>query len=224
MTYSKCAFAMSEAYPHSPVKHWCEFEFIAKTVSNPNIHIKGNYSYYSAYWDQGFQRSVVRYLHDKPATAAKPIDQLYIGNFVCFGAECIIMMGGNQLHRSDWIAAFPFDSRSFVAAGDTHIGDGCWIGSRAIIMQGVKLGEGAVIATAAVVTQDVPPYAVVAGVPAKIIHYRFSAEEIAQLLTLKIYDLDEKQLLNMREHLQSDDIQSLTQYLNPHNTQPDSAS
>lgn len=80
---------------NSPVKHWCEFEFISKTVKNPNIHIKGNYSYYSAYWDQGFERCVVRYLHDKPATPDKPIDQLYIGNFVCFGAESVIMMGGN---------------------------------------------------------------------------------------------------------------------------------
>jgi chloramphenicol O-acetyltransferase type B len=110
---------------------------------NPNIHIKGNYSYYSAYWDQGFERCVVRYLHDKPATPEKPIDQLHIGNFVCFGAECVIMMGGNQLHRPDWISTFPFDTRSFLPAGDTVIADGCWIGSRAMIMQGVKLGEGA---------------------------------------------------------------------------------
>ena len=115
---------------NSPVKHWCEFEFIAKTVNNPNIHIKGNYSYYSAYWDQGFERCVVRYLHDKPATPEKPIDQLHIGNFVCFGAECVIMMGGNQLHRPDWISTFPFDTRSFLPAGDTVIADGCWIGKR----------------------------------------------------------------------------------------------
>jgi len=46
---------MSEQLINSPVKHWCEFEFISKTVKNPNIHIKGNYSYYSAYWDQGLE-------------------------------------------------------------------------------------------------------------------------------------------------------------------------
>lgn len=200
---------MSQALINSPVKHWCEFEFIAKTVNNPNIHIKGHYSYYSAYWDSGFERCVVRYLHDKPSTTDKPIDQLYIGNFVCFGAECVIMMGGNQLHRTDWIAAFPFDTRSFVAAGDTHIADGCWIGSRAMIMQGVSLGEGAVVATGAVVTQDVPPYAVVAGVPAKIIKYRFPADKIEKLLALKLYDLDEKQILAMRESLQGDDVDGL---------------
>ena len=198
---------------NSPVKHWCEFEFIAKTVNNPNIHIKGNYSYYSAYWDQGFERCVVRYLHDKPATPEKPIDQLHIGNFVCFGAECVIMMGGNQLHRADWISTFPFDTRSFLPAGDTIIGDGCWIGSRAMIMQGVKLGEGAVVATGAVVTQDVLPYTIVAGVPAKVMKYRFSPQDIEKLLALKLYDLDERQFLKIRELLQTDNIDHLKSFL-----------
>src|SRR5690606_1807411 len=109
---------------------------------------------------------------------------------------------------------FPFDTRSFVPAGDTVIGDGCWIGSRAMIMQGVKLGEGAVVATGAVVTKDVPPYAVVGGVPAKIIKYRFSEEDIEKLLSLKLYDLDEKQFLKMREQLQTDDITSVVNYCN----------
>ena len=123
------------------------------------------------------------------------------------------MMGGNQLHRTDWISAFPFDTRSFVPAGDTIIGDGCWIGSRAMIMQGVELGEGAVVATGAVVTKDVPPYTVVGGVPAKIIKYRFPEADIEKLLALKLYDLDEKQFLKMREQLQTDDINSLLEFL-----------
>ena len=197
----------------SPVKHWCEFEFISKTVKNPNIHIRGNYSYYSAYWDQGFERCVVRYLHEKPSTPDKPIDQLHIGNFVCFGAECVIMMGGNQLHRPDWLSTFPFDTRSFVPAGDTIIADGCWIGSRAMVMQGVKLGEGCVIATGSVVTKEVPAYAIVGGTPAQLIKYRFPIEQIEKLLALKLYDLNEKQILAMREVLQSDDIDALLEYL-----------
>lgn len=197
---------------NSPVKHWCEFEFISKTVKNPNIHIKGNYSYYSAFWDQGFERCVVRYLHDKASTAEKPIDQLYIGNFVCFGAECVIMMGGNQLHRSDWISTFPFDTRSFLPAGDTIIGDGCWIGSRAMIMQGVTLGEGAIVATGAIVTQNVPPYTIVGGVPAKVIKSRFTETDIEKLLSLKLYERDEKQILKMREQLQTNNIDSLLDF------------
>jgi chloramphenicol O-acetyltransferase type B len=75
------------------------------------------------------------------------------------------------------------------------------------------LGEGAVVATGAVVTQDVPPYAIVAGVPAKVIKYRFPEQDIEKLLSLKLYDLDEKQILKMREHLQTDDINQLFQFL-----------
>ena len=204
---------MSKQLINSPVHHWCEFEFISKTVKNPNIHIKGNYSYYSAYWDQGFERCVVRYLHEKPASIEKPIDQLHIGNFVSIGSESVIMMGGNQLHRTDWLSTFPFDTRSFLPAGDTIIGDACWIGSRAMIMQGITLGEGAVVATGAVVTKNVPPYAIVGGVPAKIIKYRFPLADIATLLELKIYDLDEKQILKMREQLQTDDVKRLAAYI-----------
>jgi len=96
------------------------------------------------------------------------------------------------------------------------IGDGCWIGSRAMIMQGVTLGEGAVVATGAVVTKDVPPYAVVGGVPAKIIKYRFPQEDIEKLLSLKLYDLDEKQFLKMREKLQTDDLESLILFFKNH--------
>ena len=87
------------------------------------------------------------------------------------------------------------------------------ISSRAMIMQGVCLGEGAVVATGAVVTKDVPPYAVVGGVPAKIIKYRFPEEDIKKLLSLKLYDLDEKQFLKMREQLQTDDVLLLSNYV-----------
>lgn len=68
------------------------------------------------------------------------------------------------------------------------IGNDVWIGLRAIIMPGVKIGDGAVIATGAIVTKDIPPYAIAAGVPAKIIKYRFSPQIIDELLKLKWWD------------------------------------
>jgi len=62
-----------------------------------------------------------------------------------------------------------------------EIGHDVWVGARAIVLDGVKISNGAIIAANAVVTKDVPPYAIVAGVPAKVIRYRFSSEKIEQL-------------------------------------------
>ena len=68
------------------------------------------------------------------------------------------------------------------------IGSDCWIGQRVFIVGGVKIGDGAVVLAGAVVTRDVPPYAIVGGVPAKIIKYRYDEETIQFLLDLKWWE------------------------------------
>jgi acetyltransferase-like isoleucine patch superfamily enzyme len=68
------------------------------------------------------------------------------------------------------------------------IGNDVWIGSGAQVLQGVKVGDGAVLAAGAIVTKDVPPYAIVAGVPARILRYRFDENRIQTLLRLKWWD------------------------------------
>src|SRR5690606_29947135 len=71
------------------------------------------------------------------------------------------------------------------------IGNDVWIGEDAIIMGGVKIGDGAIIAARAVVTKDVPPYSIYGGVPAKLIKYRFDNYIIKKLLAIKWWDLEE---------------------------------
>ncbi len=78
------------------------------------------------------------------------------------------------------------------------IGNDVWIGSRAIIIGGITIGNGAVVGAGAIVTKDVPPYAIVGGVPAKVIRYRFSPEVIEKLLELQWWNLPDETL---KEHI-----------------------
>ena len=80
----------------------------------------------------------------------------------------------------------PFEEES----GMTEIGNDVWIGDRTVIMSGVKIGDGAIVAAGAVVTKDVPPYAVVGGVPARVIKYRFDEATIRRLLDLQWWKYD----------------------------------
>ncbi|WP_274689348.1 CatB-related O-acetyltransferase [Spartinivicinus poritis] len=198
-------------------KHWSKVEYLHQTVTNPNIHIKGSHSYYSDAWSGCFEDSVVRYLYGDAYSQATwtpqwEIDQLYIGDYVCIGAEVVIVMGGNHTHRMDWFSLYPFADKvtdSYLGKGDTVIGDGVWIGMRAMIMPGVNIGEGAVIAANAVVTKSVLPYSVVAGNPAKVIKARFSDEVIESLLVLAIYDWPEEKFAAMRQWMCADNIEQL---------------
>lgn len=197
-------------------KHWSRVEYLHETVTNPNIHIKGRHSYYSDCWDNGFERSVVRYLQgDALSQSWEPIghlDRLWIGDYVCIAAEAVILMGGNNTHRSDWFSLYPFMETlkgSYRPKGDTHIGDGSWIGMRAMIMPGIILGEGAIVAAGSVVTKDVSPYSVVGGNPARVIAWRFDSSTIERLLKLNVYQLSHEQFETIRPLLSNNDIDAL---------------
>ena len=88
----------------------------------------------------------------------------------------------------------------------TIIGNDVWIGEKALIMSGVTIGDGAIIAAHAVVTKDVPPYSIVGGVPAKVIKYRFSEDVIEKLLDLKWWNMTDEEIIAHKEFFAKENI------------------
>lgn len=201
------------------LKHWSKVEYLHQTVTNPNIHIKGTSSYYSNAWSGNFEQSVVRYLYGDAYSlenwkSAWPIDQLFIGSHVCIAAEAVILMGGNNTHRTDWFSLYPFAeviSDAYIGKGDTVIGDGAWIGMRAMIMPGITIGEGAIIASGAVVTKNVAPYTIVAGNPAQWVKNRFPPQLIDDLLALQIYEWSTEKFAQLRAFICAADMDVLVE-------------
>jgi acetyltransferase-like isoleucine patch superfamily enzyme len=115
-------------------------------------------------------------------------EMLRIGHFCSIGAGVEFMLGGN--HPTQGFSTFPFKvkvlghEREAVSRGPILVGDDVWIGNRVMVMSGVTVGQGAVIGAGTVVTRDVPPYAVVAGNPGRVVRYRFEPDVIAELMRL----------------------------------------
>lgn len=97
--------------------------------------------------------------------------------------------------------------------GDIVVGNDVWIGYDAIIMSGVKIGDGAIIGSRAVVTHDVLPYTIVGGVPAKVIKRRFSDDVILKLLQIKWWDWPYEKIQANIKYIQSGDIDKLERFL-----------
>ncbi|UXN05891.1 CatB-related O-acetyltransferase [Bartonella sp. HY761] len=197
-------------------KHWSKTQLLHEVVTNPNIIVKGTHSYYSDCWDSGFESYCVRYLQGDAISRAWnnnwELDKLHIGDYVCIAAEVIILMGGNHTHRADWFCLYPFADfidEAYERKGDTIIEDGAWLGMRSILLPGVKIGEGAIIAANSVVTKNVEPYSIVAGSPAKLVKHRFTSEVINDLLALKIYDWPEDKFNAVKRQLCANDMHAL---------------
>ncbi|MBC2851739.1 CatB-related O-acetyltransferase [Cetobacterium sp. 8H] len=129
------------------------------------------------------------------------------------------MLAGNQGHNHSWISAYPFDSRIFSNAkngfqrkGDTIIGNDVWIGTEALIMPGISIGDGAIVAARAVVTKDVPAYTVVGGNPATIIRKRFSESEISHLLDIKWWEWSIEKINEALPLINNFDVNSLVKF------------
>jgi chloramphenicol O-acetyltransferase type B len=177
------------------------------------------YSYYSGWYHGHSFDDCGRYL----LPDRDDVDQLIIGSFCSIGTGVSFLMCGNQGHRYDWVSSFPFFymkeepafSRAldgYQKAGDTVVGSDVWIGSEAMIMPGIKIGHGAVIGSRALVTQDVEPYTIVGGNPAKPLKKRFSDEQIAQLLEMAWWDWPIDKISQAMPLLCSSDIAGLYKF------------
>lgn len=128
---------------------------------------------------------------------------LKIGKFSSIADGVTILLGGN--HRPDWVTTYPFSATELekvwpegvpiqghpTTKGDVVIGNDVWIGNGSTILSGVTIGDGAVVAAGAVVVKSIPPYAIVAGNPARIIRYRFDPKTIRILLDISWWNWDE---------------------------------
>lgn len=138
-----------------------------------------------------------------------------VGDYCSIADNVQVFLGG--YHRPDWVSMYPFgafakwrgpDVRTdhTVGRGDVVIGSDVWLGSQCMIMAGVTIGHGAVVAARAVVSRDVPPYAIVAGNPARVVKRRFDDQTIAELLAIAWWDWPEERIRQNLDLLLSGDM------------------
>lgn len=105
-----------------------------------------------------------------------------------------------------YVEQLKFSENMLVDGHSVVIGNDVWIGAKALLLEGVRIGDGAVIAAGAVVTRDVPPYAIVGGVPARIIRFRFENDKITFLSELKWWDKGDDWIKKHAEYFENIDV------------------
>jgi len=145
--------------------------------------------------------------------------RLTIGRFCSISSKVTIILGGN--HRIDWVTTYPFPALSSEwpearaisghpeSKGDLTIGHDVWIGHGATILSGLTIGSGAVIGACSVVNQDIPPYGIVAGNPARLLRTRFDQETCNALLEMSWWNWPEDTIKKHMELLCSNRIHEL---------------
>lgn len=198
--------------PH-PMEGFPQVCFINNTITNPNI-IVGDYTYYDDQTDsENFERNV---LYHYPFMG----DKLVIGKYCAIATGVKFIMNGAN-HKISGISTYPFSIfrngwenqipslNELPYKGDTIIGNDVWFGYESIIMPGIKIGNGAIVAAKSVVTKDVAPYTIVGGNPAKLIRTRFSIDDIMTLQSLMWWDWDVRIITKYLKHICSGNVDEL---------------
>ncbi|AKG19917.1 CatB-related O-acetyltransferase [Calothrix sp. 336/3] len=199
-----------------PIDGQTRLVYLKNIIQNPNI-IVGDYTYYDDFENpENFERNVL-YHFDFIG------DKLIIGKFCSIASDVkFVMNGGN--HRTDWLTNYPFPifgagwevamPETWPHKGDTVIGNDVWIGYGAMVMPGIQIGDGAIIATGAVVTRNVAPYSVVGGNPAKEIRQRFPDQVIEKLLNIRWWDWEIEKITHNLKAICGSDIDTLQKIVN----------
>jgi virginiamycin A acetyltransferase len=188
--------------------------YLQNVVKHPRI-IVGEYTIHHDFKDPtDFEQENVLYLNPENN------DKLIIGKYASIACGVKFIMNGAN-HSLKSFATFPFPvvaenwgldqerQEAWDIEGDTVIGNDVWIGFESVIMPGVHIGDGAIIATRALVADDVPPYTIVGGTPARTIKKRFNEETIKLLLKLKWWDWDAQKVKANVPALESGDVKEL---------------
>lgn len=193
-----------------------ETVYLKNVINDASITV-GNYTMYNDFVHDPrefqFNNVLYHYYINK--------DRLVIGKFcsIACGAKFIFTSANHALGS---LSTYPFpifcdewalDAVNVTDAwdnkGDIVVGNDVWIGYEAVILSGVTIGDGAIIGARAVVTKDVPPYTIVAGVPARPIRKRFDEETIARLEQLRWWDWPEDEIRRNISHIQRGQIEAM---------------
>lgn len=193
-----------------------ETVYLKNVINDASITV-GNYTMYNDFVHDPrefqFNNVLYHYYINK--------DRLVIGKFcsIACGAKFIFTSANHALGS---LSTYPFpifydewalDAVNVTDAwdnkGDIVVGNDAWIGYEAVILSGVTIGDGAIIGARAVVTKDVPPYTIVAGVPARTIRKRFDEETIARLEQLRWWDWPEDEIRRHISHIQRGQIEAM---------------
>ena len=202
------------AIPHPsdplPLPGQPRLAFLKNHITRPNILV-GDYTYYDDPAGVANFEANVLYHFDFIG------DRLIIGKFCAVGTGAKFIMNGAN-HNIQGFSTYPFrifggawernlsPDFAFPNRGDTLVGNDVWLGYDSLIMPGLQIGDGAIVATRAVVTKDVPPYAIVGGNPARVIRTRFDDPTIAALLQIRWWDWDSAKITRNLPAIMGTDI------------------
>lgn len=206
---------MNKIYPR---KGDTQTVYLNAVVKDPSIEV-GDYTIYNDFISDPRQFEQNNVLYHYPINH----ERLIIGKF-CSIACGVKFLFNCANHTLKSLSTYTFSlfyedwelEKSNVASacdnkGDIVIGNDVWIGFEAVILAGVKIGDGAIIGTRAVVTKDVPPYSIVGGIPAKVIRKRYSPDIIELLLSLRWWDWTKDRIKRNLPFIMAGNIENMTE-------------